>query len=276
MKITVFANRITVGSGNPDPPPPPKRGDIRGFSKASRKRLLDKINSVRNLDGALFMTLTYPNHFPRHPKVWKIHLANFRKRLERQYPDVGGIWRLELKTRKSGSNKGLVAPHFHLIVRGVKGSLARTRRWVACAWYEVVKSGDAKHAQAGTNIEACTNRNHAAWYVAKYVAKVDQELHIDAQTGESLWTGRMWGSFGHLYCEEYIRGQISYSRFKFFRSVLAGWVERDGNPGYADSLRGSEYGFTLYGYGPEGEKWPQLVKLLKHCNVLEDTYVEVV
>lgn len=275
MKISIYANRITVGIGNPDPPPPPTRGIIRGFSPASRKRLLDIINSARNMNNSLFVTVTYPDHFPRHPKVWKTHIANLRKRLARQYPNVGGVWRLELKKRKSGANTGKVAPHFHLILRGVTGSLKRTRHWVSVAWYEIVKSGDKKHLAAGTNVELCENRNHAAWYVAKYIAKLDQNAYYDATTGESLWTGRMWGRFGHFYTEEFMKGEISHSRYKFFRSIISGWLKEDGNEGFAEKIRGSEYGFTIYGYGPEGDRWPQLAKLLQHCEIHEDADDEI-
>jgi hypothetical protein len=271
MKITIFANRITLGKGNPDPPPPPPRGDIHGFSKASRKRLLDKINSVRDLDDALFITLTYPDRFPRHPKVWKIHIANFRKRLTRQFPEMGGIWRLELIERKSGVNRGVTAPHFHLIVRGVSGSLKRIRHWAGAAWYEIVKSGDPKHAQAGTNVKLCENRNHAAWYVAKYIAKVDMNNYKDAQTGEALWTGRLWGSFGSLNCEPYRKGEISYSRYRLFRSVMARWLKEAGSDDYAKIIEGAEHGFTIYGFGAEGEKWKQLQSLLEFCELREET-----
>lgn len=274
MKITIFANRITLGTGTGSPPPPPPRGDVRGFSKASRKRLLDKINSVRDLEGAKFMTLTYPDHFPRHPQVWKTHIANFRKRLHRQFPECGGIWRLELKERKSGVNQGKTAPHFHLILRGVDGSLKRIRHWVAQGWYEVVQSGDPKHFQAGTNVELCQNRNHAAWYVAKYVAKIDDGCHHDAQTGEALWTGRMWGSFGELDCEAYLKGEISTTRFKMFRSILSNWLKEDGNADYAKTVKNSEHGFTIYGYGPEGDRSPQLEALLQYCEVRTEVQIE--
>src|SRR5208337_1169128 len=59
------------------------RGEIQGFSSASRRRLLTTVLSVRN-DASLplFVTLTYPNEFP-DPKTSKRHLATFLKRLDR-------------------------------------------------------------------------------------------------------------------------------------------------------------------------------------------------
>lgn len=262
MKLRIYANCIKVGKGNPEAAPPPKRGEVYGLSKASRRRLLDTVNSIRNFDRALFVTLTYPDHFPRHAVVWKTHIANFRKRLKRQFPLSGGIWRLELKERKSGANVGQIAPHFHLLIVGATGSLSRIRRWVACAWYEVVKSGDSKHAYAGTNVERCNNRTHAAWYVAKYIAKVDAAKHFDHVTGERIWTGRMWGKFGELDESAYMEVDISRTRFHLLRNLLARWVRENGGGAYADTLEGAKYGFTLYGYGPEGAKWKEIQAML--------------
>ena len=188
----------------------------------------------------------------------------------RQWPGAGGIWRLELKERKSGINQGKTAPHFHLIVRGMTGSLKRIRAWCSVAWYEVVQSGDKKHLAAGTNVEMCKNRGHAAWYVSKYVAKTDDGSYTDSATGEKLWTGRLWGCFGEVSDEPYIEAEISVSRFKLIKNTIARWLREDGRGEYAETVKKAEYGIRVYGYGPEGDRWPQLVALLKFCELWED------
>ena len=96
-----------------------KRGVIRRFSEASRRRLLRALS--RTLRGQLpvFVTLTYPDGFPGDPRRWKADLKAWLKRVHRQFPKAAGFWKLELKPRQSGSNQGEVAPHFHVLLWGL-------------------------------------------------------------------------------------------------------------------------------------------------------------
>jgi hypothetical protein len=98
---------------------PPKRGDIRGFSDASRRRMLDLMAKIELSQVPLFVTLTYPDTFPLYSEEFKRHLEVFCARLQRRWPEASVIWKLEFKERRSGENKGRVAPHYHLFVYGV-------------------------------------------------------------------------------------------------------------------------------------------------------------
>ena len=96
-----------------------KRGVIRRFSEASRRRLLRALSRTRRDQLPVFITLTYPDGFPGDPRVWKGHLKAWFKRLRREHPDAAGFWKLELKARQSGLNQGEIAPHFHLLLWGL-------------------------------------------------------------------------------------------------------------------------------------------------------------
>ncbi len=98
--------------------PPPKRGDVLTFSKASRRRLLDKLAQVRRDQVPVFVTLTYPDDFPAYREDYKNHLDLFGQRLRRRWSASSAIWKIEFKVRLSGVNAGKLAPHYHLFVFG--------------------------------------------------------------------------------------------------------------------------------------------------------------
>lgn len=102
-----------------------KRGRCKGFSFGSRRRMLDRLNSV-SVAAALptFVTLTLPDDvfnddvssFAKTAKVW---MDAFIKRLVRVSPSASGFWRIEWQSRKSGKYEGKLVPHFHLLVWGL-------------------------------------------------------------------------------------------------------------------------------------------------------------
>lgn len=187
------------------------RTPITEFSGQSRFRLLSLFNKIDRdkiePDRLWFVTLTYPGKWPPTWAEWKKHLQNWKKRLERVYGRIPAFWKLEPQRRG--------APHFHLILlvppewsndlrsvgRHVRrgrmvtswkgGKLAEFRRWLARSWYEVVGSGDERHARAGTNCEPMEGWHKAKSYCAKYVGK--ECSFVDPETGEPLPAGRFWG-----------------------------------------------------------------------------------
>lgn len=98
------------------------RQACKGFSFGSRRRLLDRLNTVsKGAAMPYFLTLTLPDdvfndsctEFAKSAKVW---LFNFFKRLERVSPRACGFWRIEWKARESGQHVGTLFPHFHALV----------------------------------------------------------------------------------------------------------------------------------------------------------------
>jgi hypothetical protein len=101
------------------------RGRCMGFSAGSRRRLLDRLNTVsKAAELPQFLTLTLPDdvfnddaaEFAKQAKHW---LDNFLKRLDRVCSGACGFWRIEWQSRKSGIHEGKLVPHFHLLVWGL-------------------------------------------------------------------------------------------------------------------------------------------------------------
>lgn len=92
------------------------RGPVTDFSRRARRRMMFRLYSLQKTENGYFITLTYPDAFPQDWHVWKKHLKNFKRRLERRFPNVSAHWRLEMKERKSGASAGCFAPHFHILL----------------------------------------------------------------------------------------------------------------------------------------------------------------
>lgn len=167
------------------------RGCVVGFSKASRRRLIQKLAELDKQAMPLFVTLTYPKEFPLESAEWKRHFDKWCKRLHRRYPDAGFIWRLEPQRRG--------APHFHCLVYGAGCSGADFRSWAAASWYECVASGDHLHLVHGVHVRLCDNVRQVRSYVGKYLAKVQAppvQVDEDGVIVQSVnWNqvGRWWG-----------------------------------------------------------------------------------
>jgi hypothetical protein len=187
LKVTAeHTPHVTV----PDRRPKSKRGKVRGLSSASRWRMIIKLREVLLSALPIFVTLTYADGWSEDPKVWKRDIDSFWKRVHRRFPKVGGIWRMEMKARKSGKQVGELAPHYHAMLWGLPWPENGTARaalilWVKMAWYEVVGSEDEAHKKAGTRVEKINSPKHAMFYLCKYMSKADEV--------EAIEVGRMWG-----------------------------------------------------------------------------------
>ena len=118
------------------------RGECKGFSFGSRRRMLNKLNEISTSARLpYFVTATLPDdvfdddvaRFAEKAKVW---MDNFLKRLRRISPGACGFWRIEWKARKSGIHEGKLFPHFHLLVWGLD------ERLVSSEFYYEDKNGE--------------------------------------------------------------------------------------------------------------------------------------
>lgn len=173
------------------------RGRITEFSRGSRKRMLEFVNSIDQaavpVGRLLFVTLTYPGQdveawgqpWPKRPEQWEGHLKAFGKRLERFLrSEVPAIWKKEFQQRG--------APHFHLLLLVPAGrSLDELRAWVSLNWYEVVGSGQETHRASGTQVDRVNTWRGVMSYAAKYLGKSSRL--VDQETGEIRAVGRFWG-----------------------------------------------------------------------------------
>lgn len=155
----------------------PKRGRVASFSPSSQRRLRVLVNTLPNtLPLPLFVTLTYPEHWPDEPAAWKRQLDRLLTVLTRKYAKPTIIWKLEPQERG--------APHFHLAVYTTRFMRAG---WLAATWYAIVGSGDTKHLHAGTQVKRARSRRGSLSYIGKYIGK-----KIYPKAGWEA-VGRYWG-----------------------------------------------------------------------------------
>lgn len=102
-----------------------RRGKCRGYSFGSRRRMLDRLNSVScAAEFPEMVSLTLPDEsfndsvteFSKQAKNW---LDAWLKRLRRVCPSACAFWRIEWKARKTGLWVGKLFPHFHLLIWGL-------------------------------------------------------------------------------------------------------------------------------------------------------------
>lgn len=201
-----------------------KRGAVKGFSRASRKRMIEFMSCVRGAGSLLFVTLTYPDIFPLDSSVWHRHFEAFRDRFENHYKNWRAVWRIEVIDRKSGENTGVVAPHWHLIVfmpqvdeqtLEIEAALAQAE--LRQMWYEIVNSGDENHLQRGVDVSPVRSIRQAMGYVSKYVAKT---------SGDILEIGRRWGRIGVFDNSESIKVALTFDEFLTFKRLVRRWMKR--------------------------------------------------
>lgn len=153
-----------------------RRGVVREFSRASRRRLFQKFARLTP-SRATFITLTYPDNYPEVRDA-KANLRAFLERIRRAYPESSGIWRLEFQKRG--------APHFHIIFYNLKYIPFAVLR---DAWKEIV--GVSPDETLFINVRLIQSRKQVYSYVSKYVAKVSTLFNKDAYSH----AGRWWGIF---------------------------------------------------------------------------------
>jgi hypothetical protein len=163
------------------------RDRVRGFSRTSRTNLLRRLASINRSafkafkGRIIFVTLTYPKHYPEDPGLCKRHLKALRKRLQREYGSLfAAFWRLGIQERG--------AWHFHLLlfVKPSFGPPDKLRRFISSSWYEVTGMVSEGHLRTGTRVEAVKRWREATSYVERYMAKPED-------FPEGLETGRIWG-----------------------------------------------------------------------------------
>ena len=277
------------------------RGEIVGFSRASRKRLIEFMASVRYDTQMIFATLTYPDNFPvDDPETWERHFEAFRRRFERAYPGWRCVYRKELQTRKSGEFKGMDAPHRHLIIftdneagktdvwteqfesygkpkdRTVSNLSIGFETWALQAWSEIVDSPDERHASHGAFAVAVRNRRHAYSYISKYVAKEENDTHA---------IGRRWGKIGKFDNAPSRRGTLTRRQYAEFKRQVRKLLEARGSSekkrdpqAFHNRMKRQKItqGCTVFGLGDgllsgdTNEDWSRLLYRILH-NVAEVT-----
>jgi len=161
-----------------------KRGTVRFFSKASRRRLIE---AMARLDVAhirtVFLTLTF-SAIPT-PHEAKRAFKAFSMRLRRKFPEASAFWRMEFQERG--------AIHFHLLVFGMPYWSQKQIQYAwECCTGEYRSIVHVKLLRGG--------KRQAMAYVSKYIAKnspvptsLDNAAYPHAEGSGESDTGRFWG-----------------------------------------------------------------------------------
>jgi len=154
------------------------RGEIRGFTHQSRRRLTHLARNTADLWTG-FLTVTYPADFPTNGREVKRHLNSLCSWLRRRR--VAYIWILEFQERG--------APHFHFLISGWLDKKEVAHRWAAIV-NPIFPSEREKLLTAGTRIEAVKNPDQVGGYLSTYMAKIEQKK---VPAGYKS-VGRFWGA----------------------------------------------------------------------------------
>jgi len=232
------------------PPVGAIRGTVKGFSRASRKRMIEMLASIRGAGSMMFATFTYPDSFPQDPSTWHHHFEALRDRLEEHFPQWRAIWRIELMNRKSGENFGALAPHWHLLIFLPGAQFGPDALNIAATmaagvlrqmWYEIVASGDELHLLHGVDVSPVRSIRHAMSYVSKYIAKT---------CPDGLEIGRRWGRIGRFDTSASITVKLTLDEYVVMKRMVRNWMRKRGGKFHRKFARQSpQKGCSILGMG---------------------------
>ena len=243
-KLRVWGDMMSVsGVNDGDRSGGGKRGEVKVFSRESRYRLFRLLHTL-TFERVTFLTLTYPDVFPVDSKVYKGHLCEFHRKFEVQWPGIQGVWRLEFQKRG--------APHFHIMLLDCPYVDVGELCWM---WKSTCHTWDMAHELLGVDLKLISDSRQEALiasYLAKYIAKVDEE---DLKN-DKHHAGRWWGKWN---IEEPAPMEFEISDREAQRIVAFVLGARVGNQGWQPvdptlctvfgcRLGSSEFGELVRGY----------------------------
>lgn len=215
-----------------------KRGECRGFSAASRRRLFEKMSTISRAAAVpVFYTLTIPREWYSGPQAAKDAHRAFLKRLFRAYDETAVLWKIEPQEDGTahfhglawmqflpwqwcavawvGAMSGQVLPDDYPVIRGKVGA------WAFRKWVEKLDVCDVtkKALNAAVRVEQIKTWRGTMSYVSKYIGKV-----VECEG----W-GRIWGIAGKkcfpaAECEvEIVEFDTAYLAISAIRRKLRAW-----------------------------------------------------
>ncbi len=170
-----------------------KRGDVQGFSNASRLRMLKTMNRLdfSRAGKTTFATQTWRDECGR-PSPLKITQA--RSVCQRDLERLAGrrlpaIWRVEWQVRKRGRLKGEYMPHVHVVYFGIP--FIPKEDWTM-AWARAI----GFDGRVSVKLEGVENARKLCYYVSKYMAKPEWLSNLDIPSYLNKYLpGRKWGIY---------------------------------------------------------------------------------
>lgn len=172
-----------------DERPGGKRKPIMTFSRASRLRMLQLIDEIDWLamGPGLFITMTLPDEvwprvIPRMTQVRSQWVRDSEKFLGRKFPT---LWRVEWEMRKSGIASGLVRPHWHMLLPGLRWY---DRKDATAIWKKIL----GHTGPVSFKVKRMDTKKKHAVYIGKYCAKKADDSSLDYVAYLNKF-GRHWG-----------------------------------------------------------------------------------
>jgi hypothetical protein len=151
------------------------RGIVDGFSAAARLRLLKRIATIdwSGIPMSIFITLTYPDDcaertYQQRGQDRYLFMRHVEKYLGRK---VCGVWRVEWEPRRSGYCKGMILPHYHILLFGVPFVHYKEIN----KWWKGVLHHDG---YVRTEVKRAASPKVAGMYVAKYMSKKTERASL--------------------------------------------------------------------------------------------------
>ena len=226
-----------------------KRGEIKGFSRASRLRLWSLLASldyeaIRRDYYVYFVTLTIQaDAWKERPnmRALKRALNAFWVSMKEKWgEEIGVIWKLEY------TKQDVAHIHFLLIT---KERFKKLKPWITKAWPRVFmralgfKSEDERikrMLKASTNIEPVPTVENLLQYLGKYTAKTVENVQN--------WTGRMWGVVNKKFINRFKRVEVVAHRnpevFWKVRRAVVRWIKKNRKKPY--KLQGAFDGVWVF------------------------------
>lgn len=205
----------------------PNKTKMHGFSNGSRHAMIEFLAKIVDVPD-FFVTLTYSDDVAEQ---WYLNMRSdfeaFRKRLERAYPNVRAMWRIEFVPRKSGRLIHRLIPHFHLLVWLPEGTTDEQKELILRnngalwrkAWHTITHSHDPNHlANFGCKVEPIKSRKHAYAYCSKYLAKENEE---------NVPAGRRWGRIGKFEQPIELETELTAREYVHFKRLLNAYIKAD-------------------------------------------------
>jgi hypothetical protein len=219
------------------------RGNIKGFSEDSKRRLLFVCrNSGHYIKSQI--CLTYHRNSPKDGKTFKKHLNNYLTKIRQSYSGVYYLWCLEFQ--KNGH------PHAHLFLSLDVNEENRTI--LAKKWNETIEETDENYRFTAHP------KNFFKWdmksgkYLAKeYVAKADQKDVPE----EYLNVGRFWGCSRNMIPKrkatlmpDYNLNSFSYKKarravMKYYEKKIQKYIQKKTGKKKKIKYRGRKHSVTI-------------------------------
>jgi len=226
IKVHIQTQKGSQPAGKPTP-----RGKIQSFSTKSRARMIQLMASL-TIPPNLWCDFTFSDDVmmglneSERAKLSSQKMDKFEKWFLKKYPIGFMVWRRDWELRKSGSLKGQLCPHFHVLFyipdltpkNHVVTSLSMLGHWVAITGTNNPKA--LKVAMHEKSYRLIDSLKMAQVYVSKYVAK--KEYH---KIDDDISLGRFWGKVGLLPIGKTTYEKLTESEEVLLRRFLRRYVK---------------------------------------------------